>query len=230
MPALSITTGKQGAYQFVAFPTADPFRPRNGETKAKCKYKLSLCGDWLFCPGFPVSGTEGVESGAIKEIFTCSTIWYAPVNIGSHHFYVLLAMPNKTGLVFLSVVFVACLALFSSSCKKVPPPPWLSLNFAGTFSGNDVCLLSATQPDSITVVATGATEVNITNLYGPGKVFYGNVSNDSCYIVPQVYNNGTGNAIMQGNFVMTGDTINLFIIVSTFGQEDKCTAVLVKNK
>ena len=142
-------------------------------------------------------------------------------------------MPQKVSLGFICFVFATCLVIFSSSCKKVspsPPIPWPSKNFAGVFSGNDVCLISGTRADSITIVATAATQVNITNLYGSGKVFYGTVSNDSCYIQPQVYNNGSGNAVMQGNFVMTGDTINLFIIVSTFGQEDKCTAVLVKNK
>jgi hypothetical protein len=52
---LCASTIQKGAYLIVAFPTADPFRPRNGETKAKCKYKLVMV--WLaVLPWFPRFG------------------------------------------------------------------------------------------------------------------------------------------------------------------------------
>ena len=140
-------------------------------------------------------------------------------------------MPNKRSSFFLAIAFAVCIMLFVPACKvePLPKPVWPSLNFAGVFSGNDICLISGTQPDSITITATATAQVSISNLYGSGKSFTGTVSNDTCYIQPQVYNNVTGNAVMQGSFVMAGDTINLAIIISTFGQEDKCNAVLVKK-
>jgi len=139
-------------------------------------------------------------------------------------------MPSKISSFFCGVLIWAILMLFGTSCKKTAPMPWPSQTFAGVFSGNDVCLISGTNSNSITVTATSANQVNIANLYGSGKVFYATVSNDSCYIQPQVYNNGSGNALMQGSFVMYNDTIKLSIIISSFGQEDRCNAVLVKSQ
>ena len=138
-----------------------------------------------------------------------------------------------TRTLFSVISLIVSLAIVLSSCKvepnKVAPTPWPSLKFAGNFSGNDICLIAGSQSNSITVMATDTTKVNITNLYGTGKVFKATISNDTCTIPPQVYNNGTGNALMQGLYVITGDTITLSIIVSTFGQEDKCNAVLIKQ-
>lgn len=141
-----------------------------------------------------------------------------------------LTVRNTSGQFLAGIFCLALLTLFFSSCKPEPKnTPWLSLNFAGKFSGNDVCLVSGSQPDTINIAAAGAAQVNITNLYGSGKTFTGNLSNDSCYIPSQFYNNGTGNTELWGSFVLTSDTINLFLIVSTFGHEDKCSAVLVKQ-
>ena len=142
-------------------------------------------------------------------------------------------MRNKGGLLYPVIILLVGFILFVAACKKESAKsttaPWLSLNFAGSFSGNNVCSVSGTQAGSITVAATTPTQVSITNLYASGKTFYGTVSNDTCFIQPQIYNNGSGKAVMQGIIVHSSDSVMLEMIVTTFGQQDKCSAVLVKQ-
>lgn len=120
--------------------------------------------------------------------------------------------------------------LFISGCKKESPAtPWRSLVFAGTYAGADVCSVSGTEANTISIIATDSTQISISNLYGVQKNFTGVVSSDTCIIQPQIFNTGNGNAQMQGSFVLISDTIYLSIIVATFGQRDICNAVLVKH-
>jgi hypothetical protein len=141
-------------------------------------------------------------------------------------------MPANKRVSFRVLVFVSVAGLFmASGCIKEPPPvPWPSRSFAGVFIGNEVCTQSVSTLDTITITATAAKQISITNLYGSGKVFYGTINNDtSCTLEPQLYNNGNGNAVLQGSFLLTNNTIRLNLIVSTFGLEDNCNAVLVKH-
>jgi len=139
-------------------------------------------------------------------------------------------MPFKPGPFFLIIVFSLCFIVLIPGCKKeTAKTPWPSQVFEGNYTGTEVCSASGTQLNTISITATSATQISISNLYGSGKSFTGVVSNDSCIIQPQIYNNGAGNAQMQGNFVLISDTINLSILVATFGQQDICKAVLVKH-
>ena len=131
----------------------------------------------------------------------------------------------------LRVFIVVGVALFIVSCKKETTKPvlWPSTSFAGSFAGNESCALTGSGANNIAITAASATQVSIYNLYGSGRSFNGVVSHDTCTILPQVYNSGGGNALMQGQLVLTSDTLTLNIIISAFSSENTCHAVLVKQ-
>ena len=138
--------------------------------------------------------------------------------------YLSLACKMKPPGIFFIVPIVLGL-LTMVDCTKVPPLPSPSTTFAGNYGGNETCLLNGNLSDTLHIVATGATQVSITNLYGLPNAVTGSISNDSCVIQPQL-NNGY---VVQGLLLLSNDTINLSIIASSFGREDKCTAVLIKQ-
>ena len=139
-------------------------------------------------------------------------------------------MRYKAFRLYSILVFMG-LMLLVFSCKKetVKVSPWLSSKFEGIFAGNNVCYRAGVQPNSITITASAPTQISIANLYGSGKAFTGTISNDTCIIPPQLYDAGNGRSIMQGSFVLRSDSVMLGIIVTTFGQEDICNAVLLKQ-
>ena len=128
-----------------------------------------------------------------------------------------------------SIIFIGstalALLLCLGACTKSPPAQLPSARFAGNFSGNEICLLNGNQTDTLHITATGASQISIANLYGLPKSTIGNVSNDSCVIVAQLDNN----YVIQGLLVLHNDTIMLSLIATSFGREDKCTAILVKQ-
>jgi len=136
-------------------------------------------------------------------------------------------MNNKFLVFFGGVALLVAFGLCYSSCKKETgqSTPWVSLNFAGNFSGTENCLLSGTRSNNISITAINATQVSINNLYGFGKSVTGNISHDSCIIQPQICDT----LIMQGMALLSSDTLTLFIIASSFGKEEKCNAVLIKQ-
>ncbi len=130
----------------------------------------------------------------------------------------------------ISAFIVLSLALgllfYGSACKVEPhKTTWPSLRLAGTFTGDQTCLLANAQTNTITIVATDDSAVSVTNLYGLGKSVTGKVVHDSCTISPQICDT----VVMQGLLILSGDSINLSIIASSFGREDKCNAVLIKQ-
>ena len=85
--------------------------------------------------------------------------------------------------------------------------------------------MAGAQTNTISIVATDDSTVSVTNLYGLGKALSGKVVHDSCTISPQICDT----VVMQGLLILSGDTLNLSIIASSFGREDKCNAVLIKQ-
>ena len=132
-----------------------------------------------------------------------------------------------TGLsAFIVLLFGLSLLVYAASCKVEPnKAPWPSLQFVGNFTGNETCLLSGAQANSLSIVATSDSTVSVTNLYGLGKSLTGKVVHDSCTISPQICDT----VVMQGLIILSGDTLNLSIIATSFGREDKCNAVLIKQ-
>jgi hypothetical protein len=135
-----------------------------------------------------------------------------------------LSVHKNIQKVFTTVLISMSLLLCCAGCKK-KPAPWPSLSFVGNFNGNESCLLNGAQSDTLHIVATNATSVSITNLYGLSQLVTGSISNDSCVIQPQI----SGNYVLQGILLLSSDTINMSIIASSFGREDKCNAVLIKQ-
>jgi len=131
---------------------------------------------------------------------------------------------KNTQNIFTVILISIGLLLCSAGCKK-KSAPWPSLSFAGNFKGNESCLLNGAQPDTLHIVATNANSVSITNLYGLLQPVTGAISNDSCIIQPQI----SGNYVLQGILLLSSDTISMSIIASSFGREDNCNAVLIKQ-
>ena len=118
------------------------------------------------------------------------------------------------------------------ACKKEqsnPVAPWRSTVFTGNYAGNETCLSAGNQSSTIQITAISNTGITVTNLYGSGQTFKGTLSGDTCTIAPQVYNTGSGNAVMQGQMILVSDTLSVFIIVSTFSHEETCKALLLKQ-
>ena len=113
---------------------------------------------------------------------------------------------------------------YGASCKK-EAKPWASSLFAGNFSGNESCILSGTGQTSIRIIAINDTQVSVTNLYGVNRSLIGNVSHDTCNIPPQI----ADTLVMQGILLLSSDTLNVSIIASSFGRENRCSAVLIKQ-
>ena len=132
-------------------------------------------------------------------------------------------MRNKLSYLGFGVVFTLGFTCAVVSCKK--EAPWASSLFAGNFSGTETCLLTGVQPNSLNIVATSATQVSITNLYGQSKPLIGNVSHDTCTIPPQICDT----FVIQGTLLLSSDSLSTFVIASSFGKEDKCNAVLIKH-
>ena len=130
----------------------------------------------------------------------------------------------------ISAIIVLSLALgllfYGSACKVEPhKTSGPSLRLAGTFTGNETCLLAGGQTNTISIAAINDSTISVSNLYGLGKSVTGTVLHDSCTIQPQICDT----VIMQGLLILSGDTLNLSIIASSFGREDKCNAVLIKQ-
>ena len=132
-------------------------------------------------------------------------------------------MRNKLYSVLLCLTIITGLIFFQASCKK--SPVWDSSKFAGNYMGAETCLLTSPQSSTISIVATSATQISITNLYGLGKSLVGSVSHDTCTIQPQICDT----FVMQGILILSSDSLNLAIIASSFGKEDKCNAILIKQ-
>ena len=132
-------------------------------------------------------------------------------------------------LLFVSFSFL----LFTFySCKKEQNKPevvWKSKHFEGNYAGSESCWPSGAQANTVQITAVSDTGLALSNLYGTGKSFLGFVNGDSCTILPQVYNNGSGNAVMQGSCILMTDTISLTLIITTFSHRETCEALLVKQ-
>jgi hypothetical protein len=126
---------------------------------------------------------------------------------------------------FFIIPIILGLLLCIAGCAKAPSPTLPSARFAGNFGGYETCLFNGSSSDTLHIVSSGAAEVSITNLYGLSNAVTGTISNDSCVIQPQVKNN----YVIQGLLILSNDTINLSIMATSFGRQDKCTAVLVKQ-
>jgi hypothetical protein len=133
-------------------------------------------------------------------------------------------MRNKLCAVLTGVVVTAFLILSVSSCKK-KAAPWDSLQFAGTFSGTETCLLSGTPANTLNIAALSDSTIGITNLYGLMKTLTGNISHDTCIIQPQLCDT----VLLQGMMIISADSLRLNIIATSFGRENKCNAVLIKQ-
>ena len=131
---------------------------------------------------------------------------------------------KRESIFFIELIaFVGLLCV--AGCTKVPAPTLPSARLSGNFVGKEICLLSGNLSDTLRIVATSATQVNIVNLYGLPNAVTGSISNDSCVIQPQLNNN----YVVQGLLVLANDTLNLSLVVTSFGREDKCAAFLIRQ-
>ena len=109
-------------------------------------------------------------------------------------------------------------------------PAYTSANYIGTYSGTESCSLSGNANLSITIAVNGYLSLYISNLYGTGKVFSGSVSGTTVNISAQLYNNGSGDAILEGTITqMPDNSLTVSLIVTTFGKRDVCQANFIKQ-
>jgi PKD repeat protein len=112
----------------------------------------------------------------------------------------------------------------------VAVPAITSSNYVGTFTGSQVCTLTGTTNSSITIAANGYLGIYILNLYGISASLKGTINGLQGTIPPQIFNTGAGNMLLQGSITLSADynTINLSLMVTSFGKTDNCQATLVK--
>jgi PKD repeat protein len=120
----------------------------------------------------------------------------------------------------------------STQSVIISPPSVTGSNYAGTFSGTQSCSSSGASNYNVTITATGTLGININNLNNSGKNFQANLTSDStANIPPQVYNNGTGNILLQGSIAISSDFHNLQVslIVTSFGARDVCQTSFIRQ-
>ena len=136
-------------------------------------------------------------------------------------------MHHRLLLRHIVCIVISVLGLLCTSCKKEASKQvvWASSAFAGNYGGSEYCSFNAASPGNITISAINDSTVSIADLYTSGRSVTGYISHDSCVIHPQI----SDTVILQGLIILKTDTLNLTIIASGFGQQNKCTAVLLRH-